>query len=269
MTKTFTQSFEDVFRLAKSDIKPLGAKLGKLFEEGGELAECVNIHQGYITHKEMKEPLVGEVADVVQCALAILVDAHPEVPPGELMELFLSHFERKNAKWEGVQRGDPGRIARALDAEEAPGHDLDEAAECAVPETPPGDIDRRVVEIVSEQLGYSRSEVGDNDRFVEDLGADSLDLVELVMAIEDDFGMEISDNDAERMETVSQAIAYVKKRYGLGASEEALAEEDMSDFEQTGGPQHFDPAADYTERTGRHLSLNERMQERSRFNNQE
>lgn len=260
MTKTFHQSFVDVFYQSKADIKPLNAKLGKLFEEGGELAECVNIHQGYITHKQMKEPLVGEVADVVQCALAILVDAHPDMPAGQLMELFLSHFERKNAKWAAVQEGDAKRAA-------ANGR-LPVAA--AVPEKftdgPTDGIHHRVLACLAEMLDVRFHDL--DGRFVEVYGADSLDLVEMTMAIEDDFEIEIPDEDAERITTPRQAIAYVRRRIHPD-TDDIMSEDDIETFQASSDAveaealQHTDRAADYTERTGRHLSLGERMNERN------
>ncbi len=73
-------------------------------------------------------------------------------------------------------------------------------------------VDEKVREVVSNQLGVSLSEVVPEASFVDDLGADSLDLVELVMAMEEQFGMEIGDEDAEKMRTVQDVIDYVKER---------------------------------------------------------
>ena len=69
----------------------------------------------------------------------------------------------------------------------------------------------RVKKIVVEQLGVDEDKVADNANFVEDLGADSLDTVELVMALEEEFGIEIPDEDAEKIISVDQAISYVSE----------------------------------------------------------
>ena len=71
-------------------------------------------------------------------------------------------------------------------------------------------IEQRVKQIIVEQLGVNESEVTPEAKFVDDLGADSLDLVELVMALEEEYNMEISDEDAEKIQTVSDAFAYIK-----------------------------------------------------------
>ena len=67
----------------------------------------------------------------------------------------------------------------------------------------------RVKKIVAEQLGVNEADIKDNSSFVEDLGADSLDTVELVMALEEEFGCEIPDEDAEKISTVQQAVDYI------------------------------------------------------------
>ena len=72
------------------------------------------------------------------------------------------------------------------------------------------DIEARVKKIVAEQLGVNEAEVKTSSSFVDDLGADSLDNVELVMALEDEFGTEIPDEEAEKITTVQQAIDCVK-----------------------------------------------------------
>jgi acyl carrier protein len=70
-------------------------------------------------------------------------------------------------------------------------------------------IEQRVKKIIAEQLGVSEAEVKNESSFVDDLGADSLDTVELVMALEEEFECEIPDEDAEKITTVQQAIDYV------------------------------------------------------------
>ncbi|MBI3525848.1 MAG: acyl carrier protein [Betaproteobacteria bacterium] len=70
-------------------------------------------------------------------------------------------------------------------------------------------IEQRVKKIVAEQLGVNESEIKNESSFVDDLGADSLDTVELVMALEEEFECEIPDEDAEKITNVQQAIDYV------------------------------------------------------------
>ncbi|MEO5363196.1 MAG: acyl carrier protein [Magnetococcus sp. DMHC-8] len=73
------------------------------------------------------------------------------------------------------------------------------------------DIAARVKKIVVEQLGVDAGQVTEDANFVDDLGADSLDTVELVMALEEEFGCEIPDEAAEKIVTVKQAIAYIEE----------------------------------------------------------
>ena len=74
-----------------------------------------------------------------------------------------------------------------------------------------GSIEERLRRIISEQLGVEESQVTPNASFEEDLNADSLDLVELIMSLEEEFGMEISDEEAERIKTVNDAAEYIEE----------------------------------------------------------
>ena len=76
------------------------------------------------------------------------------------------------------------------------------------------DLETRVKSVVVEQLGVEESEVTNAASFVDDLGADSLDTVELVMALEEEFGTEIPDEEAEKITTVQLAIDYVTNNQG-------------------------------------------------------
>jgi acyl carrier protein len=77
-------------------------------------------------------------------------------------------------------------------------------------------LEGRIKRIVIEQMGVSEEEVVPGAQFVADLGADSLDLVELVMAAEEEFGIEISDDDAERIVSVRDATEYLRSRVNCG-----------------------------------------------------
>lgn len=72
------------------------------------------------------------------------------------------------------------------------------------------DIEARVKKIIAEQLGVEEGQVTNEKAFVADLGADSLDTVELVMALEDEFGIEIPDEDAEKITRVKEAVDYIE-----------------------------------------------------------
>ncbi len=72
-------------------------------------------------------------------------------------------------------------------------------------------IEERVIEIVFEQMGASRDKITAETSFIQDLGADSLDTVELVMEFEDEFDLNIPDEDAEKIQTVGDAIKYIQE----------------------------------------------------------
>lgn len=73
-------------------------------------------------------------------------------------------------------------------------------------------INQKVTDLIVDQLGVEADNVTENAHFIDDLGADSLDTVELVMAFEEEFDIEIPDEDAEKLETVGDAINYLKER---------------------------------------------------------
>ena len=73
-------------------------------------------------------------------------------------------------------------------------------------------VEERIKKIIAEQLGVEEDELVPDAKFVEDLGADSLDTVELVMALEEEFEIEIPDEDAEKIQTVSAAVDFVKEK---------------------------------------------------------
>ncbi len=73
-------------------------------------------------------------------------------------------------------------------------------------------VTEKVKKMIVDQLGVSETEVVPEAKFIDDLGADSLDIVELIMALEDEYSIEIPDEDAEKMETVGDAIKYIEDR---------------------------------------------------------
>ena len=74
-----------------------------------------------------------------------------------------------------------------------------------------GTVEQRVIEIVSEQLGVDKEKISSDTSFVNDLGADSLDTVELVMELEEEFEINIPDDAAEKIQTVGQAVEFIEK----------------------------------------------------------
>ena len=101
------------------------------------------------------------------------------------------------------------------------------------------DIEQRVKKIVSEQLGTDEASLKNESSFINDLGADSLDTVELVMALEEEFNTEIPDEEAEKITTVQQAIDYIgptgyqNTDYQYYKLENAQAKEELESFIQT------------------------------------
>lgn len=73
-------------------------------------------------------------------------------------------------------------------------------------------VQERVIEIVASQLGGNKEQITRETSFINDLGADSLDIVELVMELEDEFGIQIPDTDSEKIQTVGNAIDYIKAK---------------------------------------------------------
>jgi len=76
------------------------------------------------------------------------------------------------------------------------------------------DVKKQVLETIAEQLGIDVSEVTEKKSFIEDLNADSLDLTELIMTLEEKFDIEITDEDAEKLKTVADVIGFVKQKKG-------------------------------------------------------
>ena len=74
-----------------------------------------------------------------------------------------------------------------------------------------GSVRNKVIEIIREQLGQDKDTITDETHFINDLGADSLDTVELVMELEDEFGISISDEEAEKIQTVGDAVKYIEE----------------------------------------------------------
>ncbi len=74
-----------------------------------------------------------------------------------------------------------------------------------------GSVRDKVIGIIREQLGQDKDTITDETHFINDLGADSLDTVELVMELEDEFGISISDEDAEKIQTVGDAVKYIEE----------------------------------------------------------
>ena len=78
-------------------------------------------------------------------------------------------------------------------------------------------IEEKVIELIVEQLDVTREECVPEASFIEDLGADSLDLVEMIMAMEENFGIEISDEELQKIRTIQDAINFIKRKKGLAS----------------------------------------------------
>ncbi|HRT61639.1 MAG TPA: acyl carrier protein [Syntrophales bacterium] len=76
-------------------------------------------------------------------------------------------------------------------------------------------IEEKVVEVIMEQLDVTKEECVPEASFIDDLGADSLDIVELIMALEENFGIEISDDELRKIRTIQDSINFIKKKKGL------------------------------------------------------
>lgn len=96
------QIFYRILNLSEREKKPVLFKMVKVQEETGELSEATLFAQGYLPHKTMKEPLAGEVADVIICALNVLKASYPHLSNEELLGLLNHQFEIKSDKWEGI-----------------------------------------------------------------------------------------------------------------------------------------------------------------------
>lgn len=89
----------EALNISRADKKPTLFKITKLQEEGGELAEAVLYNEGFLPHKSMKEPLAGEVCDVILVALDVLCASYPHLNNEELIDLLSVHMRAKSSKW--------------------------------------------------------------------------------------------------------------------------------------------------------------------------
>ena len=76
------------------------------------------------------------------------------------------------------------------------------------------DIEKKIKEVIADKLGKSVDEIKDEASFIEDLGADSLDIVDMIMKLEEEFGVSIPDEDLDKIRTVKDAIDYIKSKVG-------------------------------------------------------
>lgn len=190
---TLVQQITRVFTLTKTDPKPLYGIMNHLTSEVGELAESVEVHEGH-SKKVLKEPLVGEVVDVIQCALSVLARTTEGMSDNDRLYLLTKHFSMKNDKWEASRSQPAATVDQPIQAwhqQAAVAGDL--------PET---DLHRKIFRVVGEQLGIDAGTLRYDQAFIADLGCDSLDTVELIMALEDELGVEIYDKDEEEAEKI-------------------------------------------------------------------
>lgn len=97
------ETFLFIIRTARKSTMSLPVMQIKLGEEFGELSEAVNHQLGHLQHKTMKEPLAGEVADVINTAIGVLVRAYPDHSDEQLADMLNAQLHLKTAKWERVQ----------------------------------------------------------------------------------------------------------------------------------------------------------------------
>lgn len=95
-------AFDSIIAVSKRDHAPLPVKMLKLGEEFGELSEAVNHHIGNLRHKTMKEPLIGEVADVIQVVVDVGRKAYPHLNDDEFKALLVDAMITKSAKWSAL-----------------------------------------------------------------------------------------------------------------------------------------------------------------------
>jgi len=98
--------FKRIFTLSRLEFNtlPVLARNSKIMEEVGEFSEALLHKLGFLPHKTMKEPLVGEAADVILCVLDTLASAYPELSEDELGSLILEQIEKKTQKWKDVMK---------------------------------------------------------------------------------------------------------------------------------------------------------------------
>jgi hypothetical protein len=101
--KDMNDVFNFLLYVGKEDSMPLAGQLIKLAEETGELAEQVNQKLGFTNHKAFKEPMIGEVADVICCAIGVLVKAYPYADKQDLIDCLETHLKDKGKKWEQLE----------------------------------------------------------------------------------------------------------------------------------------------------------------------